>query len=164
MPQDSADSSEGHRGAGGIYAFTGLAPISLRARAVIPWNGGIVVSREQHRGESQLTIPGGRVTQGENVIAAVRREVREETGLEIEVGPLLYVAEVVAPGRQQNLNLIFLGTVTEQAGGTVEVIGPDDGDVSILPPILDRIRANQAIGWEETGVWLGNVWKGGLAR
>jgi ADP-ribose pyrophosphatase YjhB (NUDIX family) len=136
----------------------------VRARAVIPHDGGIVVCRERRRGEPRLTIPGGRVDQGEGAVGAALREVHEETGLEIELGPLLYVAEVTASVRRQDLNLIFLARIIGEPEGPVEVVGPDEEEVEILPPILDRIRADMAAGWEEVGVWLGNVWQGDLGR
>lgn len=39
------------------------------------------------------TLPGGRCEEGEPAVAAVVREFREETGLAVTVGPLIYVAE-----------------------------------------------------------------------
>ncbi len=39
------------------------------------------------------TLPGGRTDEGEGIAEAVVREFKEETGLDIEVGGLAYVAE-----------------------------------------------------------------------
>ncbi|MEM6287344.1 MAG: NUDIX domain-containing protein [Bacteroidota bacterium] len=43
------------------------------------------------------TPPGGGVEFGESLAEAVRREVQEETGLDVEVGSLRYVLDFVRP-------------------------------------------------------------------
>lgn len=43
------------------------------------------------------SLPGGRVELGETVQSAVLREVREETGLDVELGPLLDVINYIEP-------------------------------------------------------------------
>jgi len=162
VPQDSSRSRS--RREDEIHGVPRLSPVSVRARAVIPFEEGIVVSRERHRGTERMTLPGGRVLQGEAVETTVLREVGEETGLQIELGPLLYACEVVAASRRQDLNLIFLARLLSRPEGEADVLRPEDEDPGMLPPVLDRIRRDQARGWEEMGVWLGNVWRGDLGR
>jgi ADP-ribose pyrophosphatase YjhB (NUDIX family) len=41
--------------------------------------------------EVRWNLPGGGIDRGETLVEGLRREVREETGLEIEVGPLVAV-------------------------------------------------------------------------
>ena len=77
------------------------------------------------------TLPGGGIDHGEPPRSAVLREVREETGLECEVGELLDVHDVhfdgVAPtGRFEDyhgLHLVFAATVSGGVPRVAEVEG-----------------------------------------
>lgn len=53
------------------------------ARAIIIENGRILVMRREKEGSVYFTLVGGRVNEGEDITAAVVREVMEETGLQI---------------------------------------------------------------------------------
>ncbi|MFC5176817.1 NUDIX hydrolase [Nocardioides taihuensis] len=110
------------------------------------------------------TLPGGGIDHGEPPRSAVLREVREETGLECEVGELLDVHDVhfdgVAPtGRFEDyhgLHLVFAATVSggeprvaEVDGTTAEaawvpVIAVADGSCEVL----DVVRHALAVAGE----------------
>jgi ADP-ribose pyrophosphatase YjhB (NUDIX family) len=53
----------------------------------------LLIQRGKPPAEGLWSFPGGRVEAGETLEQAVVREVREETGLEIEVGPLVVIVE-----------------------------------------------------------------------
>jgi 8-oxo-dGTP diphosphatase len=55
----------------------------------------------------EWVMPGGKIDLGESIIAAVKREVLEEVGLEVEVQDLLNVFEHVTPG-EDNYHFIIL--------------------------------------------------------
>lgn len=55
----------------------------------------LMVRRARDPARGLWTVPGGRVEMGEYLDAAVRREVQEETGLEVEVGGLVGIFEVI---------------------------------------------------------------------
>lgn len=69
-------------------------------------------------------LPGGAVDPGETVAEGLRREVREETGLEIEVGQLVGVYS--KPLKQE----IVLAFRCQVSGGTLGAIDDDDIDES----------------------------------
>ena len=54
-----------------------------------------MVRRNQEPAKGLWSVPGGRVESGEYLDVAVKREVSEETGLDVEVGDLLGILEVV---------------------------------------------------------------------
>lgn len=92
---------------------------------------------------------------------ALKRELLEETGLPVVVGPLLYVFEVLSRVELDDLNLVFLAEPADAAAETrlaqattVDFSSTQD----VLPPILDLIREDLARQWAGTPRWLGNIW------
>ena len=67
-----------------------------------PTVGGLVVNREgkvllvtSHKWFDRFTIPGGHIELGETMEDAVKREVREDVGLEVRVTRLLLTQEAI---------------------------------------------------------------------
>ena len=68
----------------------------LAVSAVIVRDGEfLAVRRARPPMQGLFTLPGGGVEAGESIAEAVRREVREETGLTIEAGALAGYREVI---------------------------------------------------------------------
>jgi 8-oxo-dGTP pyrophosphatase MutT (NUDIX family) len=132
----------------------------VKVRAVIIQNGKLVVSRERRRGAEHVLLPGGRVKTGESLSEALVREVAEETGLQVAPVRLLYVAEVVGSYGVHDLNLIWLAEPRDAqlAINPPALVALDSPEaVRIMPPIIDQIAADAAVGWANEPRWLGNL-------
>ncbi|MGD0283987.1 MAG: NUDIX hydrolase [Candidatus Saccharimonadales bacterium] len=65
----------------------------MGARAVIEYGGKYLLVRNKVS-EDFWCLPGGGIEPGEEIIPALRRELIEETGIEPDVGNLLYVHQI----------------------------------------------------------------------
>jgi 8-oxo-dGTP diphosphatase len=88
----------------------------------------LVVRRANEPGRGLWSIPGGRVEPGEDDVTAVAREVAEETGLIVVVGPL--VGEVEREGPNGQLYVIR-DYEASRTGGTLTA-GDDASDAKFV--------------------------------
>ncbi|PCI24116.1 hypothetical protein COB57_05995 [Candidatus Peregrinibacteria bacterium] len=62
----------------------------------------------QHHGRDFFALPGGKIEEGENLQAALVREIEEELGVTPEIGKMLYVHEFCYPGGDMSIEFFFL--------------------------------------------------------
>jgi 8-oxo-dGTP diphosphatase len=146
----------------------------IRVSAILRWRGRILLLRhEKPTGEVWL-LPGGGVRLGESLIAALRRELWEETGLfpdgdEVPLEGPVAIVDSISPQpadyRKHVVHVIFAADVT---GSLEEVVSQDDAvrghrafllreleTVTLHPPIhrfLQRWRPG------DPAIYLGEMW------
>src|SRR2546430_15222317 len=77
--------------------------------ALIVNSEGKILVAKSHKWFDKYTLPGGHIEVGESMIDAVRREVKEEVGLDVEVVEMLLVQEAIfAPEFYKKRHFIFI--------------------------------------------------------
>lgn len=105
--------------------------------AVVVRSGALLLVQRGHDPEAgRWSVPGGRVRWGEELSAAVRRELREETGLDGRCGPLVGWAERRS-GPYHYVILDFAVTVPDSA----EAVAASDAAAVAWVPLA------QVAGW-----------------
>ncbi|KPK58615.1 MAG: hypothetical protein AMK73_09135 [Planctomycetes bacterium SM23_32] len=66
------------------------------AKAIIVHEGRLLAIRSRDAAGGYYILPGGGQRAGETLVETLKREVREETGAEVEAGELRFIREYVA--------------------------------------------------------------------
>lgn len=105
--------------------------------AVVEEGRILLVKRGREPAKGQWSLPGGVLELGETLRDGVIREVREETGLLVEPGPLLGVFENIVRDRwgEISFHYILVDYWACRVGGTT-VAGSDAPEVAWVP--MDR--------------------------
>ena len=111
----------------------------------------LLIRRGRPPGEGLWSVPGGRLEPGETLAQAVAREVREETGLVVEVGPLACVVERMGDDH----HFVILDYLARVIGGELAAATDaaaarfvDDAELATLPTtegLVDALTRARAI-------------------
>lgn len=132
--------------------------VSLAAGGVVIGDDGRVLLIRENYGQQRYGLPGGRVDAGETPEAAVVREVREETGLEVTPAALIGTIH----NRDWKDPMLMLVYRCEVSGGDLAIQDPDEiaelgwfsPDEYPSPPTLSGPPAVRAAAAGMTGVQL----------
>jgi len=142
--------------------------LKLRVACLLIEDGKILLARHKRGEKEYWTLPGGGLEKGERIGDCLKREIWEESGLEIEVKEVLFVFDVIEPERQV-VTIVFRA---RKSGGEFKpknvpvgprLVGMDFiplekiKEIELIPPLADEIE--KAIN--RPGVpYLGDLWKG----
>ena len=98
---------------------------------VIAGGRTLLIRRASAPLQGQWSIPGGMLELSESIAEGVRRELAEETGLEVRVGDLIEVFERIVPGDdgRTRYHFVILDYLCEMVSGVARA-GSDVTDVA----------------------------------
>lgn len=105
----------------------------------------VLVKRAHEPLKGEWSLPGGGVELGETLEHAVAREVAEETGLAVRVGPVIEVFDriMLDPKQRVEYHFVLVDYLCRSSGGTLGR-GSDASAVALADPRqLAEYRLNQ---------------------
>jgi 8-oxo-dGTP diphosphatase len=134
MASPVSNTGPGHLGSVAV----GVGAVAVRDGAIL------LIKRGRPPSEDRWSLPGGRPEWGETMVQALRREVEEETGLEVEVGALAGIVERLYP--EEGFHYVILDCFVTVVSGTLRP-GGDVTDARWVPleemdrlPLVPRLR------------------------
>ncbi|MEK6874966.1 MAG: NUDIX domain-containing protein [Nanoarchaeota archaeon] len=104
----------------------------IRVGVVLRKNNEILVIRMHRENGDIFVLPGGGLEVGEGIIECAKREVKEETGLTIELHKILYLKDLVT-ATDHALEMVILGNIT--GGYIVKGFDPENKGCNILKEV-----------------------------
>jgi ADP-ribose pyrophosphatase YjhB (NUDIX family) len=107
--------------------------------AVIVDTGKVVLIRRRYEPlKGHWSLPGGTVEVGEALEAALRREMVEETGLAVEVGPVIDVFDRIMRDEQQRVryHFVLIDYLCWPSGGALQAGSDVDAAIWADPATL----------------------------
>lgn len=124
--------------------------------------------RHKKGNQRYWVLPGGRLEYGETFEECAVRELKEETGLDVEFERFLFLSEAIAPDRSRHIVNIFIKA--KVVGGTmklgdepvlagVDFMPLEDLEkLTLFPPVSAEILESLQPGASKGIKYLGNLW------
>ena len=90
---------------------------NIRVTGVLIENNKILLVKQNVNDKRNWSLPGGKLEQGETIEQGIIREMKEETGLDVEVVRLLYLCDVSASDN----TLLHMTFLLKRVAGDIEL-------------------------------------------
>lgn len=137
----------------------------VRVTGIVIEDGRLLLLNQDTPGTGRSwNLPGGKLEDGETLAGALAREMKEETGLDVEPGRLLYVCDHLPGDGTHVMHMTFEarrtgGTVGDIVAGadTTPIRGVEFVPVPRLPALgfSDRFTALVTAGFPGAGSYMG---------
>ena|SRR5690625_3164355 len=98
--------------------------MDTRVTGLLVEDGQVLLLDQDTDGPRRWSLPGGRLEEGETLGDALMREMREETGIDVEVGRLLYVCDHIVS--EKGLHVVHMTFEVHRVGGVLgDIAGID---------------------------------------
>jgi ADP-ribose pyrophosphatase YjhB (NUDIX family) len=126
-------------GVGAVILVPRAQASSLGQGDAAPETGVVLVKRRFEPLAGRWSLPGGALEVGETLEAGIAREVVEETGLTIEVGPIVDVFDriLLDPDGRIQYHFVLIDYLCRPLGGQL-LAGSDVADAVLADP--DRLE------------------------
>ncbi|MGV7930374.1 MAG: NUDIX domain-containing protein [Spirochaetota bacterium] len=147
--------------------FRKLKNTRVRVAGVLVEDGRLLLIAHKKKKDVYWLLPGGGVDYGESLAGALKRELREELSIEVEVHDIAFICDSIGPGLERHIvNICFF--CSREAGDLslgkekrlhdfnfFDAAGLDD--ITIFPPMRDELKG--VLGGADGGrIYIGKRW------
>lgn len=90
---------------------------NIRVTGILVEDEKILLVKQKVSDKRNWSLPGGKLEQGETIEQGIIREMKEETGLDVEIIRLLYLCDVSA----SNNTLLHISFLLKRVAGNIEL-------------------------------------------
>ena len=118
-------------------------PIVGVGAVVVKDGKALIIKRGHEPRKGEWSLPGGHVELGETLLDAVRREIKEETGLDVEVGPLIELFDRIHhDGGRVRYHFVIVDYLCTCRGGTLCAADDAEDAAWVSDDELERYGVN----------------------